>query len=141
MKAIIFFFLLVIGNLTRAEVSQGSTVLVGYRPAYAQEILYVKDIAKDYRVLLNWLRDDTETLLYLQYINLMTSPFTKSSVETFELRSKNLKDEHTKRYYDLYLNQTTAVRFYRDLPRTIMITPRDWIDLRKGWAETWMGLQ
>jgi len=139
MKKILVSLLMMFSTLAHAELYEGSTILVGYRPPYAQEILYVKDIAKNYYVLLNWLRDDTGGPLYLQYVDISSTPFTKNSVEKFELQTRGMQDEHTKRYYDLYFNQTTAVRFYKDLPRTIMITPREWITLRKGWAETWMG--
>jgi hypothetical protein len=133
-----FFFFFVYSN-TNAEPVKGSAVLVGYHPPYAQEFIYIDSVKNDYRVLLNWLRDDTNGMLYIQYYNPKDN--SKSPVETYTLKGHGLFDTELNRSYNLYFGSATAVRFYpssKTKTANIMITPREWIELRKGWAEVWI---
>ena len=128
----IFFASLVTNSY--AELVRGSAVLVGYHPPYARGFIYIDTVKSDYPVLLTWLRDDRSPELYIQYYNLKDS--TKSPVETYRLEAR-LFDPHQGRSYDLYFGPATAVRIYTN-PVHIMITPREWIKLDKGWAEVWV---
>ena len=140
MKKLMIAFLLIVMTICvySATLEQGMAILVGYRPAYGKEIGYVKEAVRDSNVALLWLRDSTRDPLYIQYIRVDTN--VKSTVEKYYLKGSNMRDEHTGRMYDLYFSKDDALRFYRDQPRTIMITPRTWVDSWKGWQETWMGL-
>jgi hypothetical protein len=122
---------------SHADLLRGSAVLVGYHPPYAREFIYIDTVKEDYRVLLTWLRDPRGSELYIQYYNLMDS--TKSPVETLRLEARGLVDTTLNRSYDLYFGAATAVKIYTGQPTTVMITPREWISLRKGWAEVWLG--